>query len=406
MKVLLFTPISLRIAAGGEQDFFELASILNDQGHEVTIIDLNTPGRGELRLSELDVRSRIANSTWITLPPLWASDRFTPLLGFRALSVLRHQVRDAQLVIFNQYYGTDLLLAAIAKLNGKVVICSQANPLRRERSSSILEAAQGLYFRLLWPVVARRFDSIRTWNRDDTNFLRSLGGRASVIHPTIRSDWKKMDGSPQSRQEVGEQPHGAPEFKILTVGRMTLQKGIDTLAEIIETLSEPRSQGRIRMTFVLAGVRDLPPILESVKARHPSSVTSAGVLGGQDLLNRIREADVLLLPSRHETFGIVALEALSQGLPVVASNISGLRDALDGSPAGFLVPVGSAVQFCTVLSELAEMSSRDPVGWSQLRAEAQSAALERYGREAYRRAWEKLIQTATTGSRDPPASAS
>lgn len=404
MKVFVFTPISLRVAAGAEQDLYELISTLTEQGHEVTVVDIDTPHRGELRLSRHDVQKRIANSIWISLPPLWGSGKVAPMPGLRALLVLRRKMKGAQLVILNQYYGTDLLLTAISKLNGKAVVCSQANPLRQGRSRTVLETLQGMYFRIVWPIVARRFDAIRVYNRDDVTFLRALGGKASIIYPTIRSDWSGLGETPRTRPEG--RPSDVPEFKILAVGRMTPQKGIDTLAGVIDSLAGTEVANRNRMVFVLAGVRELPPVLASAQARHPSSVRSIGVLPDRGVLDKIREADVFLVPSRHETFGIVALEALSQGLFVVASDIPGLRDAVEGSPGGFLVPVGSVVRFSTVLTELAELKRRDPERWNKLREETRSHAAHRYNREAYRSSWENLIQAALRDPRSPPSSAS
>ena len=59
-------------------------------------------------------------------------------------------------------------------------------------------------------------------------------------------------------------------------------------------------------------------------------VTLAGALTGSDLAAAYANADLLVLPSRHETYGIVASEALARGVPVLATDVGGVRESLGG----------------------------------------------------------------------------
>lgn len=65
-------------------------------------------------------------------------------------------------------------------------------------------------------------------------------------------------------------------------------------------------------------------------------------VGRKELAAFMREADVVLVPSHTESFGLVALEAQASGTPVVASDIDGLMHVLGGHRGGMLVPVGDA----------------------------------------------------------------
>lgn len=65
-----------------------------------------------------------------------------------------------------------------------------------------------------------------------------------------------------------------------------------------------------------------------------------------------RDADAMILPSESESFGLVALESLATGTPVVASDVGGLSDWLGDSPAARLRPVGDVDGFADALAEL------------------------------------------------------
>jgi D-inositol-3-phosphate glycosyltransferase len=67
-----------------------------------------------------------------------------------------------------------------------------------------------------------------------------------------------------------------------------------------------------------------------------------------------RAADVCLVPSRSESFGLVALEAAACGTPVVASAVGGLRTLVDHGRTGFLVEGSDAKAFATYVTELVE----------------------------------------------------
>ena len=84
-------------------------------------------------------------------------------------------------------------------------------------------------------------------------------------------------------------------------------------------------------------------------------VTLAGALTGADLAAAYANADLLVLPSRHETYGIVASEALARGVPVLATDVGGVREALGGrlrgAVPGLLVPGDDPAALAAALRE-------------------------------------------------------
>jgi glycosyltransferase involved in cell wall biosynthesis len=141
--------------------------------------------------------------------------------------------------------------------------------------------------------------------------------------------------------------------RLLSVGAITPVKGHDVLVEALSSLTD------LPWTWSLVGA--------SVDAEHATRlwaslceagldhrVTLAGALTGADLAAAYANADLLVLPSRHETYGIVASEALARGVPVLATDVGGVRESLgsagDAVP-GMLVPAEDPAAMATALRE-------------------------------------------------------
>jgi N-acetyl-alpha-D-glucosaminyl L-malate synthase BshA len=71
--------------------------------------------------------------------------------------------------------------------------------------------------------------------------------------------------------------------------------------------------------------------------------------------------DLFVLPSANEAFGLVALEAMACGVPVVATNVGGLPEVMPDAPAGFMLPVGDVEAMASAVLPVL----RDPVLWNE-----------------------------------------
>lgn len=131
--------------------------------------------------------------------------------------------------------------------------------------------------------------------------------------------------------------------RLLCVAALSHRKGQDVLMRALATLDDLAWT----CTFVGAGT---PPAGE-----RDERVVFAGAKSGAELDAAYAGADLLVLPSRAETYGMVVTEALARGVPVLGTQVSGVPEALgaaaDGTPPGRLVAPGDAGALATALRE-------------------------------------------------------
>ena len=103
-------------------------------------------------------------------------------------------------------------------------------------------------------------------------------------------------------------------------------------------------------------------------------------------------ADLFLLPSEQESFGLVALEALASGVPVVGTGGSGLAEVVDDGVTGFLHPVGNVEGMAASGVRLL----RDADLWASFSQAARAAAVERFSAELvvpmYEQFYEEVLE--------------
>jgi glycosyltransferase involved in cell wall biosynthesis len=155
--------------------------------------------------------------------------------------------------------------------------------------------------------------------------------RVSVLPPALDPAFL---ASPCERPAL---PHGCSPV-VLTVGRLMTGepgKGIELVLAALARL-QPRYP---RLLYVVVGDGDLRPRLEhEVRVRFPAlQVWFAGAQPTERLRGFYNAADIFVMPSRQEGFGIVFLEAMASGLPVIAGRCGGAPEVVAEGTTGFLV---------------------------------------------------------------------
>jgi glycosyltransferase involved in cell wall biosynthesis len=109
--------------------------------------------------------------------------------------------------------------------------------------------------------------------------------------------------------------------KIIYVGRVSKEKNLEVLCEL---------EDKFEITIVGEG-----PILNRLKEKYPK-INFTGYRFGSDLADIYKEHDVFCFPSKTDTFGIVMIEALANGLPIAAFRVTGPVDIVEEGETGFL----------------------------------------------------------------------
>ena len=163
--------------------------------------------------------------------------------------------------------------------------------------------------------------------------------------------------------------------RLLTVGILTAQKGVDTLLEALALL--PRDMVELEVVGDGPARAELETLAQSLDLSE--AVEFAGFLPKVAVAERMRSAGLFVLASRFETNGVVVLEALASGLPVVASDIGPFRELVDDSNGVLAAPEDPAALAAAIRSALDSPGRFDRAGIA-------TAARRLYGRETVGRA--------------------
>lgn len=189
---------------------------------------------------------------------------------------------------------------------------------------------------------------------------------------------------------------GVAPFTVLFVGRLVARKGIPTLIEAARRLRETVP---IRVVIIGEGPERSAIEAEIARAGLDGVVELRGRVPSDELVRAYQGADALVLPAvvdaRGDTegLGVVVLEAMSCGTPVVASDIGGITDMVTHDQTGLLVPPGDPAALAAAIERLA----KDPDLWRRLAHAGHRRFRDDFSWPSLVRRWEDLYRETVTG---------
>jgi D-inositol-3-phosphate glycosyltransferase len=195
--------------------------------------------------------------------------------------------------------------------------------------------------------IARQADSLIASTADEGDDLEELYGadprRISVVPPGVDGSMFQPIGRDEARRKIGY----GDERLLLFVGRLERLKGVDVAIDALALLRDRRHQDvrllilgeDARAGSVREGDESEKERLKALAAHHGlrDHVDFIGSVAHHELPYFYGAADVCVMPSYSESFGLVGLEAQACARPVVGSNVSGLRSVVRDEVSGYLI---------------------------------------------------------------------
>jgi glycosyltransferase involved in cell wall biosynthesis len=168
----------------------------------------------------------------------------------------------------------------------------------------------------------KRFDGVFVLNSEHKEWLASSYMELDKDKIFMTSHW--LDKGFHTSQTIQNGFHN----KLLFAGRLSKEKGVMDLPMIVNKVNEVYPEAQI----IIAGAG---PAEQELKTLMPHA-DFRGWVGHNDMPSLYAEVDMLLLPSKFDTFGVVVLEAMRCSVPVAAYNSKGPRDIITNGVNGYL----------------------------------------------------------------------
>lgn len=238
--------------------------------------------------------------------------------------------------------------------------------------------------------VLRRVDRVIVATIAELTQLRFLykadAKKLVVIPPGVDVSHFYPIPADEARSYIGLKPE---DRMILFVGRIEPLKGVDTLLEAMSCLQMKESRP-VHLAIIGGDPAASPEMMNAEMARLKNlcevlgldqSVVFLGVRDQDKLPYYYSAAEVVVMPSHYESFGMVALEAMACGAPVIASEVGGLAYLVRDGETGFTIPAEEPETLCEKLSWLLNDAELHAKMSAQAAAYAQDYAWEKIAKQ-------------------------
>ena len=339
----------------------ELARCLAGRGHRTHVISSDTPFR--LRESDADVRFHRVETPGY---PLFREPQYLLALANRLVQVAHAQRLD----IIHAHYAIPHAAAAylarqilagagasqvprtITTLHGTDVTILGSDPSYRETVAFCIDQSDAV-------------TAVSASLRDDTKRDMPVKSDIVVIPNFLDCDFHRRAPDPALRARFC-----APDEKLVAhISNLRPVKQVDAVVRVFAKIRE-----RVPARLLIVG--EGPELGRTEQLIDQLGVSAHVELIGeaQDVIALLSISDLFLLPSLQESFGLSALEAMSCGVPVVASNVGGLPEVVTDGLTGFLHPPDAVDR----MAESAIRMLSDAELHARMAAEGVRLAVERF----------------------------
>jgi len=365
IRLLMYSPLSLRMGAGGDRWLSEVAPRLKRRGIHPTILATDFIVRGYRSTSTSWFVDKLVNAGIEYTET--SSSRFfheanLPVLTPESLRLLSKRMKSSDVTYFMNAFALQDLSVWLAKVmaGGVVAISAQHASLFQKRTM------HNLYIRLITRNVLHAFDAFHVLNVEDYLQYRRWGlNRVAMIPNGVDTGYFTPS---REKHEDG--------FIALFVGRLDYQKGIDTLIQAVKHLEDNTDTDSSGITFKVCGTGPMREMVERFADKR-DYVHYLGYVPEDELLSLYRSANLFLMPSRRETFGLAALEAMASGIPVIATDIPGPRSFVKND-FGCLIPASDSSALAEATHRFYRLFTEDKEKWKVMAGKARTVSVSEY----------------------------
>lgn len=300
----------------------ELGKHLAEQGHEVAFISYAAP----LRLSHPPAGVSF-HEVEVVEYPLLQNFPHTLALASKMVTVARMK----KLQLLHAHYAIPFAPAALlvkqiaSELDLKVVTTLHG--------TDVTEVGSHSAFLPVTKLALEQSDAITTVS----HFLKEEAYRQFEVEKDIKVIYNFVDiDRHQSPPPSCVPPTDSPEQR--TLMHISNFRSVKRVVDVIEIFSHVVKEVNARLIMVGDGPDACHALQKALELGVSDRVRFTGVT--EEVNSLLRTADLFLLPSQMEGFGLAALEAMASGVPVIASDVGGLREVVQHGETGFLESVG------------------------------------------------------------------
>ena len=332
MKVGLVCPYTWDVPGGVQAHVRDLADSLIERGHEVSVLTpVDEPDEAELPSYV------VAAGRAVPVPYNGSVARLA--FGPLTLKRTRRWLREGGFDVLHIHEPTvpSLSMLACFAASGPMVATFHTATTRSR--------ALQVFGSVLQPGLEKITGRIAVSSAARRVVVEHLGGDAVLIPNGV-----------SVQRFAGAQPlPGQPDVPTVAFlgrideGRKGLAVLLEALSELVELVPDVR--------LLVAGPGDVDEVREAIPVSLRQHVELLGLVSDEDKARVYASGDVYCAPNTHgESFGIVLIESMATGTPVVASDLEAFRRVLEDGASGVLVPVGDPASLAVALAELL----RDP----------------------------------------------
>ncbi|HRU29483.1 MAG TPA: glycosyltransferase family 4 protein [Treponema sp.] len=324
LQIAMLSSFYFPHVGGTERYVHDLSYALAKRGHRVTIFS-HFPGPVKQDNEDLVQVVRI--------PAIWGP-AYSPILAPQSKKLL------AAMDIIHSHAPPFYFLNHAARLRDKPQVLTYHCDIEIPERIGVInlpEAPKRLidtYFNQSTRLHLKKVDTIVTTTKTYAETSETLKGFTYTVIPIgIHTETFK-----KHLEQCQEEGCVRKEHEILFVGRLVASKGLWFLLEAMEIL---KNRGQTAHLTIVGNGEELLALKLFVSSHNLEHMVSfAGQVDDDTLFKLYSSASIFILPSfvRLEAFGIVQLEALSMGVPVIASDIPGVNEVVRKSGGGWLVP--------------------------------------------------------------------